>query len=69
MKFCIDCKHCVDESMGNKPDYRCHAPQAEELRNPVNGEWPMCIEMRLRYDAEENLCDKDARWFEPKEER
>ena len=69
MKFCIDCKHCVNESLCSIPEYHCHAPQAEELRNPVDGEWPKCDDMRFEHidfdgNILYNVCGKDANWFE-----
>lgn len=60
MKFCKDCKHLLG--------IICRNPKAEHERHPVNGDWPVAIEMRAyKHFDRSDMCGPHAQWFESKE--
>lgn len=76
MKFCKDCKYFrrfkLPDMWGHgSVDASCLAPEAEEFRNPVTGDWPTCDDMREPpYRAPLSLngiCGPDAEWFKARE--
>lgn len=59
-KFCVDCKHCF---LILNSDYGCRSPKLG--RDVVTGKpnKVFCKNAR-KFD---DLCKRDANWFEPKE--
>lgn len=62
MKFC---KSCGWKQKGLSV---CKAPKAENHRDPVTGDWPMCRDMRTEIISKPT-CGPDAKWFKEKKER
>jgi len=72
MKFCKDCKHTHEvpeiDILGLKLPHNlpmeCHAPKAEQSRDPVTGDWPTCQGMRKNFNSGlSELCGREAKWF------
>lgn len=53
MKFCKDCKYHFSG--------KCQSPDAEDARDPIDGEWPTARSMR----STSLWCGHSAFWYEP----
>ena len=63
LKFCKDCDHFRDVSIGDSfLGYHCYAIKASGHRSVVLGDYPHCDDMR----AKEDCCGEAAKWFIPK---
>ena len=73
MKYCIDCTHCLDRF---QQECWCRAPEAEQRRDLVTGDWPVCRDMRKEscsvlyrgkpWPPSTSRCGTEAKWFKPK---
>ena len=57
-KFCVDCEWCRWENRV----YTCENPKADDSRDDVTGEDPLCSVLRRR----DELCGHSGRWWEAK---
>jgi len=66
MNFCTSCKHVSKQSFsgGDFQFHQCRHPGASLFRDLVDGEYPICSDMR---ENQGDRCGPDGLWFEKEE--